>query len=70
MNGHWFCNGACQDVVFKPAPVGRWDVKHGVTCPICDKDTADWVPDVPPVAKRITHAEAAELFNKMREATL
>ena len=64
MSGHWFCAN-CDDVVFNPAPVGRWDFKHGLTCPVCHKDTADWKADAP---KKMNPVTAAALFAEMREA--
>jgi len=69
MNGHWFCS-ACEDVAFLPAPVGRWDPKHGVQCAVCHMPTVDWIPDTPPKTKpaMVSPEVGKKLFEKMKEA--
>lgn len=63
MNGHWFCE-ACGERVCLPKPVGRWDLKASVTCPLCHLPAAEWVNDgPPPVAQEV----GKQLFQQMKE---
>ncbi len=59
-----FCSH-CDDVVILRLPAGRWDVRHGVKCPVCRHNTADWIPDAP---KPVDDATAARGFAAMKEA--
>ena len=71
MNGHWFCN-RCDEVVFKPAPVGRWDMTHDAFCPQCGHQTADYKQDAlnghPKHLSLEPSSKTAELFRLMKEA--
>ena len=63
MNGHWFCSD-CGKAVCLPTPQGRWDARHGVTCPLCHKKTCDWINDDP---QPVSLDEGKKLFNQMKE---
>ncbi len=66
MSGHWFCE-RCDDVVTRPAPVGRWDSLTNVFCPVCHHETAFWVKDVSALVKSgVSPQRAAFLFAKLR----
>lgn len=70
MKGYWVCSGQCDDVVILPLPYGRWDAKHGVTCPVCHQDTADFIStELPQPETRFVDAPtAAKLFAQLKEA--
>ena len=63
MTGHWYCS-YCNDVVILPKPVGRWDAKRGVTCPVCHHNSCDWIPATP---RTLTTERAAVLFHQLKE---
>lgn len=63
MSGHWFCSH-CDDVVNLPMPVGRWDTRHGVKCPACRRNTADWINDTP---NPVSQEAGAKLFQQIKE---
>jgi len=76
ISGHWYCS-FCNDVVNLHKPVGRWDSKRGVACPVCRNNSADWVSDTctcggycPACAKPkpVAIERGHELFNQMRKA--
>jgi hypothetical protein len=68
MNGHWYCP-VCEDVISYPAPVGRWDAKVNVDCPICHRPGMCWVnhPDRTRPARCVTAEEAKQMFDEIRK---
>ena len=77
IHGHWYCS-CCNDVVNIRKPVGRWDVRRGETCPVCQNNSADWVPDkawlkkyqcshCPECGQPVSLERAHELFEKMKK---
>ncbi len=65
ITGHWFCS-QCNDIVNKPAPVGRWDSFQDAFCPVCRRSSAFWVKHIP-TRSTVTPERAKFLFAKMRE---
>jgi hypothetical protein len=75
--GHWYCS-FCNDVVNLPKPVGRYDLRAGVFCPVCRHNSGTWVPDAlatdaapakhAPLLKPVEDGLAAAAFAKLREA--
>jgi hypothetical protein len=63
MTGHWTCN-ECGEAVKLPPPLGRWDLKQGVACPLCHKKACEWSEDKPAT---VAPDRAAELFKQIKD---
>jgi hypothetical protein len=67
MSGHWFCAGKCNDVVNMPAPLGRFDARVDVVCPVCRQPDARWIKHIPS-RSRVTPERAREMFGEIHAA--
>jgi len=68
IQGHWYCS-FCNDVVNIRKPIGRWDDKRGVPCPVCRNRSADWVGDTRKPAKpaSVSPSRGEELFEELKQ---
>lgn len=62
--GNWYCS-FCNDVVNLAKPLGRWDTKSGVHCPVCGHNSAEWVNPKKPVTPEYAAVELAKIRNEI-----